>query len=160
MSKYGIHFQSSHFKHPSSFQMPNYCQSHLPVSLYWIYKEFLLTGWNETFSTLVTWKLNHSHILVLFWVILIFFFSTHSCNDGFTHEHVCVFCLAFISSQKKYGKYEVSNITEHETKSVWVCLVAQSCPILCDPMDCSLPSSSIHGDSPGKNTAVGCHALL
>ena len=23
--------------------------------------------------------------------------------------------------------------------------VAQSCPTLCDPMDCSLPSSSIHG---------------
>ena len=24
-------------------------------------------------------------------------------------------------------------------------LVAQSCPTLCDPMDCSLPGSSIHG---------------
>ena len=23
--------------------------------------------------------------------------------------------------------------------------VAQSCPTLCDPMDCSLPSSSVHG---------------
>ena len=23
--------------------------------------------------------------------------------------------------------------------------VAQSCPTLCDPMDCSLPGSSIHG---------------
>ena len=27
-------------------------------------------------------------------------------------------------------------------------------------MDCSLPGSSIHRDSPGKNTRVGCHALL
>ena len=27
-------------------------------------------------------------------------------------------------------------------------------------MDCSLPGSSVHGDSPGKNTRVGCHALL
>ena len=25
------------------------------------------------------------------------------------------------------------------------CSVAQSCPILCDPMDCSLPGSSVHG---------------
>ena len=25
------------------------------------------------------------------------------------------------------------------------CLVAQSCPGLCDPMDCSLPGSSAHG---------------
>ena len=38
--------------------------------------------------------------------------------------------------------------------------VAQSCPSLGDPMDCSLPGSSVHGDSPGKNTGVGCHALL
>ena len=41
-----------------------------------------------------------------------------------------------------------------------VCLVTQSCPTLCDPMDCSPPGSSVHGDSPGKNTGVGCHALL
>ena len=40
------------------------------------------------------------------------------------------------------------------------CLVTQSCPALCDPMDYSLPGSSAHGDSPGKNTAVDCHALL
>ena len=30
-----------------------------------------------------------------------------------------------------------------------LCLVAQSCPTLCDPMDCSSPDSSLHGDSPG-----------
>ena len=41
-----------------------------------------------------------------------------------------------------------------------LCLVAQLCPNLCDPMICSPPGSSIHGDSPGKNTGVGCHALL
>ena len=41
-----------------------------------------------------------------------------------------------------------------------LCLVAQSCLTLCDPMDCSPPGSSVHGDSPGKNTGVGCHALL
>ena len=29
---------------------------------------------------------------------------------------------------------------------VWVCVfVAQSCATVCDPMDCSLPSSSVHG---------------
>ena len=39
-------------------------------------------------------------------------------------------------------------------------LVTQSCLTLCDAMDCSLPGSSVHGDSPGKNTGVGCHALL
>ena len=39
-------------------------------------------------------------------------------------------------------------------------LVAQLCPILCSLMDCNLPGFSVHGDSPGKNTGVGCHALL
>ena len=29
-----------------------------------------------------------------------------------------------------------------------LCLVAQLCPTLCNPMDCSLPGSSVHGDSP------------
>ena len=44
--------------------------------------------------------------------------------------------------------------------SVCACLVSQSCPTFCDSMDCSPPGSSVHGDSPGKNTGVGCYALL
>ena len=44
--------------------------------------------------------------------------------------------------------------------SAVLCLVAHSCPSLCDPMDCSLAGSSIHGDSPGKNTGAGCCVLL
>ena len=43
---------------------------------------------------------------------------------------------------------------------VCMCFFSQSCPTLCNPMDCSLPGSSVHGDSPGKNIEVGCHALL
>ena len=35
----------------------------------------------------------------------------------------------------------------------------QSCPTLCDPMDCS-PPGSCPWDSPGENTGVGCHFLL
>ena len=41
-----------------------------------------------------------------------------------------------------------------------LCIVTQLSPILCDPMDCSLPGSSVHRDSPGQNTEAGCHALL
>ena len=46
---------------------------------------------------------------------------------------------------------------------VWIVkvLVAQSCPTLCHPLDCSLPGSSVHGilqDSLG--TGVGCHFFL
>ena len=39
-------------------------------------------------------------------------------------------------------------------------LVTQSRPAPCGPMDCSLPGSSVHENSPGKNTGVGCQALL
>ena len=42
----------------------------------------------------------------------------------------------------------------------YVCLVAQLCPSLCDPMGCSPPGSSVHGDSPGKNTGMDCYTLL
>ena len=53
-----------------------------------------------------------------------------------------------------------------EIKTEWN--LAHGCAVLthsvvsnsCDPMDCSPPDSSVHGDSPGKNTGVGCHAFL
>ena len=39
-------------------------------------------------------------------------------------------------------------------------LVAQSCPTLCESMDCSPLGSSVHGDSPGKNTGAGSCSLF
>ena len=41
-----------------------------------------------------------------------------------------------------------------------LCLVTQSCPTLCGPVYCSPPGSSVHRDSLGKNTRVGCCLLL
>ena len=41
-----------------------------------------------------------------------------------------------------------------------LCLVNQSGLTLCDPMDYRPQGFFVHGDSPGKNTGVGCHALL
>ena len=41
-----------------------------------------------------------------------------------------------------------------------LCLVTQSCPTLCDPIDCSPPGFPVHGDSPGNNSGMGCHVLL
>ena len=39
--------------------------------------------------------------------------------------------------------------------------VAQLCPLLWDPMDCSLPGSFLNPwKFPGQNTGVGCHFLL
>ena len=71
-----------------------------------------------------------------------------------------------LSSQVKYY-----NSLYHESQKVSqymviydsllvLCLVIQLCLTLCEPVDCSLPGSSVHGNSPGKNTEVGCYALL
>ena len=47
--------------------------------------------------------------------------------------------------------------------NLWLPMCAkspQSCPTLCYPMNCSPPGSSVHRNSPVKNTRVVCHALL
>ena len=41
-----------------------------------------------------------------------------------------------------------------------LCAVSRSCPTLCDPMNCSQPGSSVHGNSPGTNTGVGWIVLF
>ena len=41
-----------------------------------------------------------------------------------------------------------------------LCFVARLCLTLCDPTNCSPPGSSVHEDSPGKITGVGCYALF
>ena len=38
--------------------------------------------------------------------------------------------------------------------------VAQLCPTLSDPMDCSLPGSPVHGIFQGNSTGAGCNCLL
>ena len=41
-----------------------------------------------------------------------------------------------------------------------LCLVTQSCPTLCNPMDCSPPGFSVHGILQARKLFVGCHFLL
>ena len=55
---------------------------------------------------------------------------------------------------------KTKNIHQNLTKFLCcdvLCLVAQSCPTLCDPMDCSPADSSVREDSLGKSTRVTCH---
>ena len=72
-------------------------------------------------------------------------------------------CVGMIIRAEHYQFEYFKKIKKHivlHTHCTVLCLVAQWCPTLCDPMDCSPPGSSVHGDSPGKNTRVGCHTLL
>ena len=63
---------------------------------------------------------------------------------AYTHIHTHMTCdICFI-------------IYLHESESE----VTQSCLTLCNPMDCSLSGSSVHGIFPGKSAGVDCHCLL
>ena len=65
-------------------------------------------------------------------------FLVASVYNFFTIRYVCITCY-----YKVYG-----------------CVLSCSVVIFCSPKDCSPPGFSVHGDSPGKNTGVGCHAIL
>ena len=56
--------------------------------------------------------------------------------------------------------YIVHVLQKSPERQICACLVTRSCLTLCDSIDCSPQGFSVHEDSPGKNTGVGCHALL
>ena len=82
-----------------------------------------------------------------------------SLSSLFTHSWVsrhlaCLHVLTVVNSA-------AVSVGVHVIFLNYVCLVAQSCPTLCDPRDCSPPGPSVHVDSPpGKNSGVGCQAIL
>jgi len=76
------------------------------------------------------WLFSHSHLLSL-WVLSV----------------SLSFCLVLLFSMS------------HSFTCPCVCSVAQSCPTLCDPWNIAC-QVLFPWDSLGKNTGVGCHALL
>ena len=62
---------------------------------------------------------------------------------------------------------QIKSTVRYCLTSVRMCYAVLSCSVVSDSLgrqgharDCRLPASTIHGDSPGQNTGVGCHALL
>ena len=62
---------------------------------------------------------------------------------------------------------QIKSTVRYCLTSVRMCCAILSCSVVSDSLghqgharDCRLPDSAIHGDSPGQNTGVGCHALL
>ena len=72
----------------------------------------------------------------------------------FLTEVYLIYNVVLVSSVRQSDSVIHILVSAAATKSL------QSCPTHCDPMDCSPPGSSVHEDSPGKNTGVGCHDLL
>ena len=84
------------------------------------------------------------------------------CVCVFVCVRVCV-CVCVRSMAEKGPSSKPGEVCVCVCARLEVCmcvLVAQSYPTLCNPMDCSLPDSSVHGISPGKNAGVGFHFLL
>ena len=83
---------------------------------------------------------------------------THTWRLHFIHRYSAIFSVCF-----QHPVIIESNICLYcflYLMGSLLCLFAHSCLTLHDPMVCSLPGSSVHGDSPGKNTREGCHVLL
>ena len=82
-----------------------------------------------------------------------------SASTGIMSNHPTDVLSKKLEQNQLYGEVINKEITQPKdflcgAKSLQLCL------ILCDPMACRPPVSSVHGDSPGKNTGVGCHAIL
>ena len=73
--------------------------------------------------------------------------------EGSLGENGYVYMYGWVPLLSTRNDYDIIN-------QLCVCSVTQLCLTLCNPMDCSPRGSSVLGDSPGKNTGVGCHALL
>ena len=70
------------------------------------------------------------------------------------HRHLQLFCVPVMSPPLECQLHHQGNdpfylVTAH-TWPVCVCARAQSCLTLYDPMDCSLPGSSVHGISQAR----------
>ena len=82
--------------------------------------------------------------------------------------------MSIYAEKSRWYADEANNLEMNFQHTEWKCpfhtpltalravlrLVPQLCLTLCHPMDCSPPDPSVHGDSPGMNTGMGCHALL
>ena len=69
-------------------------------------------------------------------------------------------CLSFDGKECKGRKTIVYSKAKAWSMLVFVLRCFNHVLFFCNPMACSPPISSVRGDSPGKNTGVGCHALL
>ena len=122
-----------------------------------IFPDFL-TIWNH--SKLI--KLSSMTPLLLTDTVQIFLIL-YNLSNRINEMGICILKTVSLLLKFKGKDTDKIQINRWAYKTYQLCVYAQSlqsCLILCNPVDCSLPGSSVHRDSPGKNTGVGCHALL
>ena len=102
------------------------------------------------FSSVSSWPRNQTEVSCITGGFFTNGAILNTCRKSFQENSSCVYDKNSPESGNK------GDVTQHCA----VCLVTQSCPILCDPMNCNPPGFSVHGDSPSRNIGLDCHALL
>ena len=84
----------------------------------------------------------------------------------FLHVYCAWASLSFLDL-KIYSSHKIWKTSSHYFFKVFcdpcpflLAILSHLCLTLCEPMDCNLQDTSVHGDSPGENTGAGCHSLL
>ena len=75
-------------------------------------------------------------------VTMTVFYVCESIYVLYIHSSIWLFYIPHVSDIIYLSFHD---FTLYDNLSAVLCLVTQWCPTLCDPIDCSLPSSSIHG---------------
>ena len=126
--------------------------------------EYTPQQWCHCVSSFLFWPCFWPNNLAFLWTTLL-----SKLNDD-NPKTICLNGSWIITSTNKNREINLESLRSFLSDSVHqfaflfgdavLCLVAQSCPTLCDPMDCSPPGASVYVGPPGKNTGVGCHALI
>ena len=92
----------------------------------------------------------------------IIFSVVTSCTLAKLSSRVRMWCSETTMSWFSRGLIGFSHCdTLHSVSTIlWHCAASSVVSNSCDPVDRRPPGSSVHRDSPGKNTGVGCHFLL
>ena len=100
------------------------------------------------------------------WWPLVLWKLSHTTNFHCSYKKIQIISTSFYNFPLSYKNKHLSTMnkppefTEKCCLSSVLCLVIQLRLTLCNSIDCSLPGSSVHGDSPSKNTGAGCYILL
>ena len=104
----------------------------------------------------------------IFFTVISFFPVIYSVNKYLRRICYILGSVLGMNKLRTVSFLKISQGWKTESQSIRIhthCVLAcskslQLCLTLCDPMDCSLPGSPVHGNSPGKNTGVDCPSLF
>ena len=138
---------------PSNFHFPSSYLSHFG----WITSRTMSFFFNRN-STSLWWCKSLQALLSL--ESLLNCSKSDQCSPSFYSIKTGTYREFSFAARKSVQGY---HLAEGKGDSMFQSLkvkAAQSGLILCDPMDCGLPGSSVHGDFPDKNIGASCHFLL